>query len=101
LDDIYKAGNADINADTQSHAVLSFEVKSKRSLVKLRHQIKHDKAFCYPCCHKGLTAASNQRGKNVLAAQTLSPLVTQTISQFNLKTFLGFLPLRMLQQRAT
>lgn len=30
---------------TQSHAVLSFEVKSKRSLVKLRHQIKHNKAF--------------------------------------------------------
>lgn len=52
LDDVYKAGNA----DTQSHAVLSFEVKSKRSLVKLRHQIKHDKAFCYSGCHKGLTA---------------------------------------------
>lgn len=57
LDDVYKAGNA----DTQSHAVLSFEVKSKRSLVKLRHQIKRDKAFCYPGCHKGLTAGSPQR----------------------------------------
>lgn len=37
--------------------------KVKRSLVKLRHQIKHDKAFCHPCCHKGLTAASTWRSQ--------------------------------------
>lgn len=61
LDDNYKAGNA----DTEMHAVLSFEVKSKRGLVKLRHQIKDDKAYCYPCCHKGLTAALKWRGETV------------------------------------
>lgn len=58
---------------TQSHAVLSFEVKRKRSLIKLRHQIKYDKAFCYPCRHKkknkknrkksGLIAAADPAGK--------------------------------------
>lgn len=95
MDDIYKAGNADINADTQSHAVLSFEVKSKRSLVKLRHQIKHDKAFSYACRHKGLTAASDWKKK--LAC--LSPLVTQTTLHVNLNTYLGVWPLQVLQQR--
>lgn len=67
---------------TQSHAVLSFEVKSKRNLVKLRHQIKRDKAFCYPCCHRGLTAASNRRQPN--------PKVTQTARHIRPNTSPGF-----------
>lgn len=67
---------------TQSHAVLSFEVKSKTSLVKLRHQIKRDKAFCFPCCHSYLTAASSRGGK-------LNPLVTQTARHIHLNTFPG------------
>lgn len=50
---------------TQSHAVLSFEVRSKTSVVTLRHQMKDDKAFCYPSRQQARTAAVCP-GKSVL-----------------------------------
>lgn len=52
---------------TQSHAVLSFEVRSKTSVVTLRHQMKDDKAFCYPSRQQARTAAVRIcPGKSVL-----------------------------------
>lgn len=40
-----------------------------KAKVKLRHQIKHVKAFYYLCCQRGRAAVLNQVGKGLFQAE--------------------------------